>query len=194
VRGKALVLLSGGLDSSVLLWWLKKRGWKLSTLSVFFPGRRRMEIKASKRLAKLANCKENHEITIPFVPPPKAERGCYIPKRNLMYYGIAASLAEAIGAKVIAGGHIKHDGAVFRDAKRSYLMKISKLAGIHFVFPFIGKGKKDIIKVGEKLKVPFYACWSCSKDSKKHCWKCKSCKERILGFLKAGVKDPLCTA
>jgi len=190
-RGKVLLLFSGGLDSGVLLWRLKSEGATVSTLSLFFPGRRKMEIHSAKKLAALAGLKDNHKVFLPFVPPPKAEKGCYIPKRNLMVYGIAASLAETIGAKKIFGGHIRHDGEVFEDAKKSYLMKISALAGIPFAFPFIGLGKKDIIKIGFQIGVPFEHCWSCSRDGKKHCWDCKSCQEREMGFREAGIEDPL---
>ena len=150
-----------------------------------------MEIRAGRKLVRLAGAKENHEVYLPFVPPPKAEEGCFIPKRNLMYYGMAASLAETVKAKKIFGGHIRHDGAVFADAKKPYLMKISKLAGIPFAFPFIGLDKKDIIKLGSRLNVPFEHCWSCSRDVKKHCRACNSCRERQTGFKEAKVKDPL---
>ncbi len=190
-RNKALVLLSGGLDSGVLLWKLKSEGYVLSTLTVLFPGRRKNEIHAARDLARLAGSKENYEVTIPFIPSPKAEEGCYIPKRNLMYYGMAASLADIIGAQKIFGGHIRHDGAVFKDARKDYLMKISRLAGVPFAFPFIGMEKKDIIKTGSRLKVPFDRCWSCSRDGRKHCWNCNSCRERESGFREAKVKDPL---
>ena len=79
-----------------------------------------------------------------------------------MYYGIASSLAEKIGAAQILGGHIHHDGAVFKDARAGYLRKIESLANVdgkkvRFVFPFIGFAKKDIIKLGAKLKFPFRA-------------------------------------
>ncbi len=189
-RNKALILLSGGVDSGVLLFKLKSEGFILSTLTVLFPGRRKNEIRAARKLAKLAGSKENFEVMIPFIPSPKAEEGCYIPKRNLMYYGLAASLAETIHAGKIFGGHIRHDGAVFKDARKDYLMKISRLAGIPFAFPFIRMEKKDIIKIGSRLKVPFESCWSCSRDGKAHCWNCNSCRERETGFREAKVKDP----
>lgn len=188
---KALVLLSGGLDSGVLLWQLRAQDYKLATLSVLFPGRRKMELRAARKLAALAGSRENFGVFLPFVRPPKAEEGCFIPQRNLMYYGMAASLAETIGAGRIFGGHIRHDGQIFTDARKPYLMKISRLAGIPFSFPFIGKDKKDIIKIGNRLGVPFEHAWSCSRDGKKHCWKCNSCRERMTGFREAGVEDPL---
>ena len=197
-RKKALILLSGGIDSGVLLWWAKSRGWKAATLGLKFPGRRKMELAASRKLARMSLCKENFEVEIPFIDPPKASLGCYIPKRNLMYYGLAASLAEKIRAEIVLGGHIRHDGMVFRDARPNYLKAIERLANaeskikkIRFLFPFIRMEKKDIIRLGKKLRVPFHLTWSCSRDGKKHCWKCNSCKERLGGFRDAGVPDPL---
>jgi 7-cyano-7-deazaguanine synthase len=179
------------LDSGVLLWWLKSKGYQPATLRVLFPGARKMEVAAARKLARLSGSKENFEVNLPFVPTPKAEAGCYIPQRNLMYYGMAASLAETIGAIKIFGGHIRHDGKVFKDARLPFLKKISKLAGIPFAFPFIRWDKKDIIQAGSKLGVPFEACWSCSRDVRKHCGRCNSCRERQEGFREAGIEDPL---
>lgn len=193
---KAIVLLSGGIDSGVLLWWARSRGWKTVVLSFTFPGRRKMELLACRRLAALSGSKENFEVDLSFIDPPKASRGCYIPKRNLMYYGVAASLADKIQADFILGGHIRHDGAVFKDARLPFLRKIEALANVdgrkaRFLFPFIGFDKKDIIKLGMKLKFPFTKAWSCSLDRRAPCWKCNSCKERLAGFEEAGLKDPL---
>ncbi len=195
---KSLVLFSGGIDSGVLLWWAKKRGYKLATLSFQFPGRRRGEIKAVSRLRELSGAAENFDLFLPFVDPPKSEESCYIPQRNLMYYGIAASLAEKIGATLILGGHIRHDGAVFKDAAPAFFAKLQKLIQparnrdlkIALRFPFIGLDKRDIIKTGVKLRVPFAATWSCSKDVSTPCGKCGSCKERSSGFAAAKIEDP----
>ena len=128
------------------------------------------------------------------VEPPKAEAGCYIPKRNLMFYGLAASLADKIGANYILGGHIRRDGDVFKDARLSYLRKVERLANVQgkpvrFLFPFIALAKKDIIKLGAQLNFPFAAAWSCSRDGSKPCWRCHSCKERMTGFAEAGFKN-----
>ncbi|OGR56748.1 MAG: hypothetical protein A3I11_03560 [Elusimicrobia bacterium RIFCSPLOWO2_02_FULL_39_32] len=199
IRKKALVVLSGGIDSSVVLWWARSRGWNLATLSFYFKGRRKKEIEATQKLRKLIGCKENFDLNLSFLDSPKSEESCYIPKRNLMYYGIAASLAEKIQAKCILGGHCKHDGKVFFDARENYFQSLNHLIqsgsknkrGPSLLFPLIRSSKDEIIKLGEKLKVPFQVTWSCSLDGAAHCWNCKSCKEREDGFKLAGVKDPL---
>lgn len=196
---KCLVLLSGGIDSAVTLWWGWKKGWKLATLSFTFPGRRRKELLATRRLRRLAGARENFEVPLSFIDPPRPDRACYIPQRNLMYYGIAASLADKIGADVILGGHIRHDGKVFQDAEKKYLSRIEGLARnnsnggrkVRMIFPFIEFDKKDIIQAGSSLKIPFGATWSCSRDGIVHCWNCNSCRERMSGFDAAGVRDPL---
>lgn len=196
---KCLVLLSGGVDSAVVLWWAKKRGWKLATLSFLFSGRRKKEIASAKKLRVLAGCRENVEVSLPFITSPKSELSCHIPKRNLMFYGIGASLAEKIKADFILGGHTRADGKVFPDARKSYLSQLNRLVqleqkakrSVRLLFPFIQSSKKDIIETGSSLNVPFHFTWSCSVDGGKHCWKCNSCKERISGFLAAKVDDPL---
>lgn len=195
----SLVLLSGGVDSAVALWWALNQKWDVVTLSFFFPGRRKGEIRAAKKLRKHLGSKECHEIHLPFIDAPRADHACYIPKRNLMFYGIAASLAGRIKADFIVGGHYKHDGEVFPDARKSYLRQIEHLIQneektshrIQLVFPFIDQSKKVIIETGVSLGVPFEHTWSCSHNGKYHCWKCRSCRERTDGFRNAGVQDPL---
>lgn len=198
-KKKALVVLSGGIDSSVVLWWVKFKGWNLATLSFYFKGRRKREIEAVQNLRKLIGCKENFDIDLPFLDSPKSEESCYIPKRNLMYYGIAASIAEKIKANFILGGHFQKDGKVFYDARESYLKSLNKLIQrqgkkdvvLSLFFPLIRSSKSEIINLGAKLKVPFQTTWSCSRDGLAHCWQCKSCKEREEGFKLARIKDPL---
>lgn len=210
-RKKCLILLSGGIDSAVLLGWARQRNLGLSTLTFSFPGRRRGEKKAVEKLRKWSGSRENFDLTLPFVDPPKAEESCYIPQRNLMYYGTAASLAEKIGASLILGGHIRHDGAVFKDAAPPFFAKLQSLiqptrltaygsySGSHrrierrirLQFPFIRMDKGDIIRAGLRWKVPFEYTWSCSRDVLKPCGDCGSCRERRSGFAEAGVRDPL---
>lgn len=198
---KALVLISGGIDSAVSLWWSKQNNWKLSTLSFLFPGRRAQELRSARKLRALASCKENYEVNLPFVRSPRSDSACHIPRRNLMFYGIAACIAEKAGADFVVGGHIRHDGKVFPDASKEYLDRMDSLVRaeqkfqrpVRLLFPFIQRSKAEIIAAGALLKVPFKQTWSCSLHRKKHCWKCNSCRERMSGFKAAGVTDPLCT-
>lgn len=199
IQKKALVLLSGGIDSAVVLWWAKNKGWKIATLSFFFPGRRKGEVLATRKLQKLIGSGEHYKVCLDFIEPPQSEEACYIPKRNLMFYGIASSIAERIKADFIIGGHTQHDGEVFADAHKKYLSQIDRLVqspgktnhSVRLLFPFINSTKKTIIKTGSSLAIPFNHTWSCSNHGKKHCWKCNSCRERRDGFQRARVKDPL---
>ena len=198
-KKKALVLLSGGIDSVVSLWWAKKKGWDISTLNFFFPGQRKKEIWASQKSSSYAKTKENIKIELPFIESPRAEKACFIPQRNLIFYGIAASIAEQKKMNFILGGHIEHDAKVFPDAKNSFFNQMNRLIKIgakksispRLIFPLIGMSKKEVIELGDSLDVPFEHTWSCSHDIKKHCWKCKSCLERLNGFREAKIKDPL---
>ncbi len=199
LKKKGLVLLSGGIDSAVTLWWVLKQGWELSTLTFLFPGRRRKELWATKKLSIQAKSKENYEIPLPFIDSPRSEEACYIPQKNLMYYGVAASLAKKIHADFILGGHHKSDGIVFPDAQKKYLQSLNKLIGmetrsshtVQLKFPFIELTKEKIIQLGDKLNVPFQYTWSCSKDQLKPCENCNSCSERKKGFKAASIEDPL---
>ncbi|MBI2916146.1 MAG: 7-cyano-7-deazaguanine synthase [Elusimicrobia bacterium] len=199
VEKRALVLLSGGIDSAVALWWAKSQRWNVSTLTFLFPGRRKKEIWAAKNLERLSGCDKNERLFLPFVDPPDSRKSCYIPQRNLMYYGIAASLAEKMSAQFILGGHIGHDARVFPDATPRYFKVLNRLIRWNknhdrdpqLLFPLIRLSKKKIIQMGEKLKVPFQYTWSCSRDVPKPCWECSSCRERRSGFMEAGIHDPL---
>lgn len=198
-KRKSLVLLSGGIDSVVALWWAKSKGWEPATITFLFPGRRKKELQAARKCGRLSGGVQNVEVFIPFVDPPKVERSCYIPKRNFMFYAVAASLAEKIKADFIIGGHIEHDGKIFPDAKKNYLDQLGRLVRIkgrqgeqsRLLFPFIGFEKKKIVTIGTALGVPFQHTWSCSHDIEKHCWRCYSCRERKEGFQSANVRDPL---
>ena len=196
---KALILLSGGMDSAAALWWSKKNNYEISTLSFQFPGRRSGEIRAVEALRQAVGCQENFDLNIPFLDPPEADLGCYIPQRNLMYYGIAASLAEKINAGTLIGGHFLADGNTFPDATQTYFNQLQSLLNLgwkrgprlRLVFPFITSNKEDIVRHGQNLGVPFHLTWSCSRHGLTHCWKCGSCRERVEGFIRSGVSDPL---
>lgn len=211
-RIKVLVLLSGGLDSAVALWWAKKKNWRIATLTFSFPGRRKMENSSCKKLILASGCRENYKFFLPFVSAPQVSQSCYIPKRNLIFYSIASSLAEKIKADFVVGAHHALDGKVFPDAREKYLKQLNALVAVNpvesrlgrggkatfhrvkLLFPFIRMTKEAVLKMGEQFHLPFEYTWSCSRNGKKHCWKCNSCKERWEGFYKAGVVDPLWNA
>ena len=198
-KKKGLVLLSGGIDSTVTLWWVLKKGWQLSTLTFLYPGRKKRELWAMDKLCSKIKNKENFKVTLPFIDFPRPEQEGYIPQKNLIYYGVAASLAEKIGAHFVLGGHHKRDGQLFPDAEKKYLLELNRLIGsgtrsyraVELKFPFLKYSKEKIIQLGAQYGVPYEYTWSCSHDKAKHCWECISCLERKNGFQKARILDPL---
>lgn len=196
---KGLVLLSGGIDSAVTSGWVLNQGWKLSTLTFLYPGRKKRELGAIRKLCSVLKSRENYEINLPFIRFPNPKEEGYIPQKNLIYYGAAASVAERIGAQFILGGHHKKDGQLFPDAEKKYLLSLNHLIqmgsrsnhAVELKFPFLKLSKDKIIHLGVQYGIPFQYTWSCSHDHSKHCWQCVSCLERKDGFENAKIKDPL---
>jgi 7-cyano-7-deazaguanine synthase len=125
----------------------------------------------------------------------------YIPLRNLIFYGLAASYAEEVGASYIVGGHNREDLAVFEDTGSQFFANLEKTVrsaskrlterNLTIRRPLQRKTKVEVISLAATLGVPFELTWSCYREGRKHCWRCEGCRKRIDVFKRAGVKDPL---
>lgn len=213
---KAVVLLSGGLDSTTTLFYVKKNGFKPHCLIFDYGQRHRREIHSAITIAKKARC-EYKVVNIEFPwrgsalldrkisIPKKLKPGIpitYVPARNTIFLSFALSCAEAIGAKDIFIGANAIDFSGYPDCRPNYYKvfnKLSKLATkagieekpIKISAPLINKSKKEIILLAKKLGVPLELTWSCYRGAKVPCGVCDSCRLRQKGFLKAHIKDPL---
>lgn len=193
---KCVVLLSGGIDSAVTLWWARAQGWRPATLSFLFPRRKKRELECVRKLRRaLPGRGEDYDVPLAFLEPPDQSKNGFIPQRNLMYYSIAAAIAQQAGATRILGGHIRPDHSLFPDATPAYFRALQKLVGnggsrVRLVFPLHRLEKPAIIRLGARLGVPFAATWSCSYDRARPCGRCYSCRERSDGFARAGLADP----
>ncbi|MBP7055852.1 MAG: 7-cyano-7-deazaguanine synthase QueC [Candidatus Omnitrophica bacterium] len=217
---KAVVLLSGGLDSAVTLYYAKDKGYACYCLNFDYGQRHRTEIGRARSIAHMAGA-EFTVISLPFswkgsslldnsVDIPKGRTSAeineeipstYVPARNTVFLSIAASFAEAIGAEALFIGAHSQDSSGYPDCRKEYLEAIDKAirlgtkAGLEgnlkVESPLIDKTKKDIIELGAGLGVPFEYAWSCYAGGKKPCMECDSCILRAKGFAEAGVEDPL---
>lgn len=125
----------------------------------------------------------------------------YIPMRNGVFYSVAASFAEEVGADLIIGGHNRDDARTFPDAGPEFftLLQGSFWAGsgvlkskrTKIIRPLGGKTKVQVIRLAASLGVPLEETWSCHREGKTHCWECVGCLARTSSFGKAGVADPL---
>ena len=215
MANKAVVLLSGGLDSATTLYLARK---KFSCFCLIFDygQRHKKEIKQAKRIAEISGSRHKViKLTLPLISSSltnkkiavrKNKKGIpptYVPGRNTIFLSIALSIAEDIGAKAIFIGANAIDFSGYPDCRPGYYHAFRKLASlatksgvegkeIKISTPLIDKTKAQIIKTGIKLGVPYALTWSCYRGGKTPCGECDSCYYRAKGFKEAGIKDPLC--
>ena len=205
---KAVVLLSGGMDSAVTLFIAKKKGYKTSCLTFDYGQRHKKEILSAKKIARAAksgctvlkiclpwgksalldkNIKvpENRNLSDRDNIPPT-----YVPARNTIFLSFGLSYAEAIGAKAVFIGANAVDFSGYPDCRPGYYRKFNELfkkavkaGGIKIVAPLLYKTKKDIVRIGTGLGVDFNLTWSCYKGGSRPCGVCDACRLRAKGFL-----------
>jgi len=216
---KAIVLFSGGLDSTTCLYWAIKQGYACETLTVTYGQKHEREVRAARTIAQRLGVPQ-HEITlqlpwlaasslvdkkqdIPNQPLEEITSGqvpsTYVPGRNLMFLSMAASLADVIGADAIVAGPNAVDFSGYPDCTPAFFEAAAQAVtlgtvrgvqkGIEVLAPLMKLSKTDIVKLGASLGVPFELTWSCYNGGEKPCGYCDSCKLRARGFAQAGVKD-----
>lgn len=216
-RKKAIVLLSGGLDSAVSLYLAQKRGYKTFALTFDYGQRHKKEIKAAEKIAQIANCKwQMLKIFLPWKGSSLLDKNMllpenrnltrgipntYVPARNIVFLSLAASFAEVVGAEAIFIGVNEIDFSGYPDCRSEFLKAFEKALArgtktgvehksISIIAPLARKNKAQIVKLAEKLKVPVAFTWSCYKGARKPCGVCDSCLFRRRGFLEAKINDP----
>lgn len=208
----ALVICSGGLDSTCALYWARKRYKRIGALTFAYgQNHARMENKAVADICRAAGI-ELTKVCLPIgkyftssLLGGKIPDGSYsqknmsstiVPFRNGIMLAFAAGLAESKGFDEIILGNHSGDHFIYPDCRPSFIegirmaIKAGTQNGIVVRSPFCYDSKADIVRRGFKLGVPFGKTYSCYKGGKRHCGKCGTCTERKQAFKIAGVKDP----
>ena len=217
---KALVLLSGGLDSSVVLSVCQDKGYDIYAISFDYGQRHKVELEYAKFQATFFNCISHEVFKMEFyggsaltddikVPKHRDSHSMskdipvtYVPSRNIVFLSFASGYAECHDIDNIFIGVNAIDYSGYPDCRKNFIDNFEKLInkstkkgieGSKFKIntPLINLSKKDIIKLGHKNGVDFSMTSSCySPKLKKNCGVCDSCLLRKQGFEEAGLRDP----
>ena len=217
---KALVLLSGGLDSSVVLSVCQDKGYDIYAISFDYGQRHKVELEYAKFQATFFNCISHEVFKMEFyggsaltddikVPKNRDSHSMskdipvtYVPSRNIVFLSFASGYAECHDIDNIFIGVNAIDYSGYPDCRKNFIDNFEKLInkstkkgleGSKFKIntPLINLSKKDIIKLGHKNGVDFSMTSSCySPQLKKNCGVCDSCLLRKQGFEEAGLRDP----
>ncbi|MFA5320804.1 MAG: 7-cyano-7-deazaguanine synthase QueC [Candidatus Omnitrophota bacterium] len=216
-KKRAVVLLSGGMDSAVTLYLALRQGFECLCLSFDYGQRHSRETVAAGKLAKAAGCflrrvklrlsdkgsvlmRKNASLTRGLRKNGSAIPETYVPARNIVFLSCALSIAEAEGAGDIFIGAHDQDYSGYPDCRPEFFAAFQAAADlgtkagcegrpVRFNAPLLGMSKKDIVLLGAGLGVPFELTRSCYKGEPKPCGKCESCLYRAKGFAEAGIAD-----
>ena len=217
---KAVVLFSGGLDSTTVLVYALKQGYDVYPLTFSYGQRHAIEIKQSEKTLEkygLLNRQTIFSIDLtPFVNcslinknlevPKFAENripSTYVPSRNLIFLSVASGFAETLGAEKIFIGVNSVDYSGYPDCRPEFVEAFNKTIAvgtkqgvesrIEVVAPILNMSKKEIIELGMSLHVDYLLTHSCYNPTPEglSCGVCDSCRLRLEGFRQAGFEDPL---
>ena len=216
---KAVILLSGGLDSATVLAIAGSEGYACHALSLDYGQRHASELNAARRVAQGQSVIEHKILPIALDAfggsaltdeniqvPENTTEGIpvtYVPARNTIFLSLALGWAEVIGARDIFVGVNAVDYSGYPDCRPAFIQAFENLAnlatkagvegsGFHIHAPLINLTKAQIIQAGADLGVDYSITVSCyqADDQGNACGVCDSCRLRAQGFREAGIKDP----
>lgn len=220
MTSRAIVLLSGGLDSATVLAMARAQGFETYALSMRYGQRHSSELDAARRVAQVLGAKRHEIIDLdlrPFggsaltddtldVPVDGASSGIpitYVPARNTIMLSVALGWAEAVGAHDLFFGANAVDYSGYPDCRPEFVAAYETLANIatkagvegqriRVQAPIIAMSKAEIIRTGIALGVDYGMTVSCylADADGRACGVCDSCRLRRAGFEAAGVADP----
>ncbi len=216
-----VVLLSGGLDSTVLLHRAHAMGLGIHALSFSYGQRHSRELECARWQAARVRVLSHRVVDLSFTdwdissltlggaeiepgdPMRTSTPNTYVPARNMVFLSVAASVAESLGVSEIHVGVSEVDYSGYVDCRGAFLQSMEQTINlgterkgtggstIRIVAPFLHATKEEEIRLGVSLGVDFSHTWSCYAGGEKPCGVCDSCRLRSRAFEQAGLVDPL---
>ena len=216
---KAIVLLSGGIDSATVLYRALNQGYMVSCLIFDYGQRHRREIESAIAIADGVTCDwkllslefpwKGSALLDTSAPLSSRDTACvphdipstYVPARNTIFLSYALSFAEAADADAIFIGVNAVDYSGYPDCRPEYIEAMNTVIqtgtrrgtegkAIQLCAPLLHMNKRDIVRQGVELGVPYNLCWSCYRGGATPCMECDACRLRRKGFEDAGFADP----
>jgi 7-cyano-7-deazaguanine synthase len=220
-RPKAVICLSGGMDSTVLA-ALAARDYEVHAVHFSYGQRTEArELRSAREVARILGVRElltlkmdlfrriggsaltDHDIAVPAASAKEAGIGSevpvtYVPSRNAHFLSAAVSWAEVLGAETVLIGAVEQDSSGYPDCRPAYYDAFNELirrgtkdGEIRIVTPLIAMRKSEIVRLGVELGAPFHVSWSCYSGETEACGVCESCVLRLRAFGEAGAVDPI---
>lgn len=212
---KTIIIYSGGLDSTVLLYKLRADDHEVRALGVNYGQRHRKELNAATaicaklgveyRIADLSairpllggSSQTDDTVAVPHGHyAAETMKLTVVPNRNMIMLSVA--IAWAISTKSESVSYAAHGGdhAIYPDCREEFASALNTAAlladwqQVRIDRPFVRESKASIVALGQRLAVPFAETWSCYEGGAVHCGKCGTCVERKEAFQLAGITDP----
>ena len=210
---KAVVILSGGMDSTTLLYKMIHDGFQCQAVSFDYGQRHKKELEFAKAICEklsvghrivdvssinqlLQGSALTSDIAVPeghYAEPTMKQT--VVPNRNMIMISLAVGYAVSLEAGTVAFGAHAGDHAIYPDCRKEFVKALNKSTMIanyqpvRVIAPFLNLDKGDIAIIGKELGVDFSNTWTCYKGEDKPCGKCGACVERAEAMKKAGVKE-----
>jgi 7-cyano-7-deazaguanine synthase len=215
MTNRTVVVFSGGLDSTTLLYHLKEAGHELAALAVNYGQRHSRELDCAQAICRdfemdlttldLAglspifgrNSLSDSSAEIPEGSyQPDSMQQTTVPNRNMILLSIAAGWAISNNCQAVAFGAHSGEYTPYPDCRPEFAEAMDKAAQLcdwnplRILAPFVDWTKADIVRRGAELGVPFGLTWSCYVGGDRHCGRCGTCLDRKRAFQQSGVNDP----
>jgi 7-cyano-7-deazaguanine synthase len=216
---RAVVLLSGGLDSATVLALAREAGYSCHALSIRYGQKHVAELAAASSVARVLGAASHAVVDLPeslfagsaltdadIAVPEDGGEGIpvtYVPARNTVFLSLALGRAELLDAEAIFIGVNAVDYSGYPDCRPEFIAAFQQVANcatkqavegqaVRIEAPLVQMSKSDIIAAGRRLGVDYSLTVSCysADDSGRACGRCDSCRLRAEGFAAAGVEDP----
>ncbi len=210
-----VVVYSGGLDSTTLLYDLIKQNQRVAALSLDYGQRHKRELRAAQGICErlrvrheildvsatsrllAGNALTDSQVTLPEGHyTDETMRATVVPNRNMILLSFALAWAVSAKAKQVAYAAHSGDHIIYPDCRPEFVKAMQAVAAVcdyqplELLTPYLTLSKQQIVERGAALRVPFADTWSCYVGGHLHCGRCGTCVERQEAFAMAGVADP----